>query len=63
MILLREIITFVAFSIHPYPNVHMAPVVQMVGNPVYQVHGNRCPLGNTIVFPKTYPVDSDLIGG
>ena len=56
-------ITFVAFSIYPYPNVHMVPVVQKVGNPVYQVHRSRSPLGNTIGFPKTYPVDSDLIGG
>lgn len=56
-------ITFVAFSIHPYPNVQMAPVVQKVGNPVYQVYGSRSPPGNTIGFPKTYPVDSDLIGG
>ena len=63
MILFREMITFVAFSIHPYPNVHMAPVVQKVGNPVYQVHRSRSPLGHTIGFPKTYPVDSDLIGG
>lgn len=63
MILFREMITFVAFSIHPYSNVHMAPVVQKVGNPVYQVHGGRYPLDNTIGFPKTYPVDSDLIVG
>lgn len=60
MILFREMIAFVAFSIHPY---HMAPVVQKVGNSVYQVYGSCYPLGSTIGFPKTYPVDSDLIGG
>ena len=63
MILFREMITFVTFSIHPYPNVNMAPVVQKVGNPVYQTHESHYPVGNAIGFPNTYPVGRDSIGG
>ena len=38
-----------------------APVVQKVDNAIHWI--NHCPMDNTIVYPNTYPLDSDLSSG
>ena len=38
-----------------------APVVQKVDNAIHRI--NHCPMDNAIVYPNSYPLDSDLSSG
>ena len=40
---------------------HQALVVQTLDSAIHQI--KICPVDNAIVFPNTYPLESDLSGG